>query len=220
MAPSLTNVFFIITIFLGLIICFFGFRILRFLVAVTGFIIGALLAVTIVFAIIQESILTLTKGSDFLIIIASGIAGGFLFAIILLFLYSAGVFLVGGLFGLILFSAVTAGFNVFIEPFLYVIPALFCGIMALLLQRFMIILMTSAIGAWLSVVGVLYIVSSKFDPLDPEFAYNLGETEVYRLILGWIALFGLGFITQYFIFPKKGANLELQGNEADGDIDR
>ncbi len=204
LAPNITNLLFISAAIFGLVICLFGYRILRFLLAVTGFLVGALLSVAVVLAFTQESILHFTKGSDFLVVIGAGLAGGLILSIILLFLYSAGVFLLGALFGIILFSGIIATFDIIIEPILYVIPALFCGIVALLLQKFMIILMTAAIGAWLSVISVIYLISSKFDPANPEFINNIGDIELYRLILGWIALSGLGFLIQYFIFPKKG----------------
>ena len=203
LSPSLTNLFFISAVFFGLLICFFGYRILRFLVAVTGFLVGSFLGIALYLEIAQQSVLSLTKGSDLLIILALGLAGGLVLAIILLFLYSTGVFLIGALFGILLASGVLALFNMIFEPILYLIPAILGGILTLFLQRFMIIVMTSIMGAWLSVIGVLYIISSQFDPLSPNFLNSLGEIEVYRLILGWIALAGLGFITQYFIFPKR-----------------
>lgn len=217
--PSLTNLFFITAALFGLLICFFGYRIMRFLVAVAGFVIGAGLAATVALSLTQESILALTKGSDFLIIIAAGIAGGLILSIILLFLYPAGVFLLGAVFGILLSSAVIALFNIVLEPVLYVIPALLGGILTLLIQRFMLILMTSAIGAWLSVLGVLYIISSNFNPSDPDFINNLGDIEIYRLILGWIALFGLGIITQYFIFPHHVKVPQVSENDSQTERD-
>ena len=216
---SLTISILFFTLIFGLITCFFGYRILRFLLAVTGFILGAALAVAIVLAFMEGSILSLNKGSDFLLIIGAGIIGGLILSVILLFLYSAGIFILGMLFGLFLFIGVFALFHFQIEPVLYVIPALIFGLMTLFLQKFMIILMTSGIGSWLLVLTILYGMSANFDPSETEFLNNLGDIEIYRLILGWIALFGLGVITQYFIFPKKTADLEPQANESDSDID-
>ena len=89
-APTIANIFFISAAIFGLMICLFGYRIFRFLLAVMGFLVGASLSAAVVLVFTQESVLSLTKGSDFLVILIAGLVGGFILAIMLLFLYSAG----------------------------------------------------------------------------------------------------------------------------------
>ncbi|GJM15302.1 MAG: hypothetical protein DHS20C13_06290 [Thermodesulfobacteriota bacterium] len=72
----------------------------------------------------------------------------------------------------------------------------------------MIILITSFAGAWITVIAALYIIKSNFTPFTPEFINNISEIEMYRILLSWIALGVLGFITQYIVFPKKIENLD------------
>ena len=211
--PILLNIISLTAVSFGLLICFFGYRVFRFLLIVAGFLIGASLSVALVFALTQESILALNKGSDFWIIIIAGIVGGLGLAIIFLVLYSAGVFLLGALFGIALFSGGTALTDINTEPFLYLIPALVGGVLALFLQKFMVVLITSFTGAGISTIGVIYLINKNFNPLDPYFINNMSDIETYRVVLSWFALFILGVITQFFIFPKKteiSEKLEIQ----------
>ena len=199
-APITLKLISILTILFGLLICLFGYRILRLVLAVAGFIIGASFIAGVGF--------TLTEGKEIIIIVIASLGGGLIAAVILLFLYSAGVFLLGALFGIVIFSGTLAISNIDATPLLYIGPALFGGILALLLQKFMIILITSFTGAWITVIATLYMIKSNFNPFIPEFINNISEIETYRIVLSWIALGVLGFITQYIIFPKKIENLE------------
>ena len=187
-------------VLLSLLICFFGYRMFRFVLAIAGFLIGALFVAGFGF--------TLTDGKEIVVILIAAVAGGLIVGALFLFLYSAGVFLVGAIFGILLFSGIIGFVNSNTSPILYVLPALVGGILALLLQKFMIILITSFTGAWVSVMAVLYFISSDFSPFRLEFIDRLGENQTYRIVFSWLALGMLGFITQYIIFPKKGKNTE------------
>lgn len=187
-------------VLLGLLICFFGYRMFRFVLAIVGFIIGASFVAGFGF--------TLTDGKEIVVILIAAVAGGLIVGALFLFLYSAGVFLIGAIFGILLFSGIIGFVNSNTSPILYILPALVGGILALLLQKFMIILITSFTGAWVSVMAVLYFISSDFSPFRLEFIDRLGENQTYRIVFSWLALGMLGFITQYVIFPKKGKNTE------------
>lgn len=193
--PTTLKIFSIIATLFGLLICFFGYKIFRLVLAILGFVIGASFIAGVGF--------TLTDGNEILIILIAGIAGGLVAAVILLFLYSAGVFLLGALFGISVFSGILMLINIDTSPLLYIMPAILGGIIALLLQKFMIILITSFAGAWIAVIGTLYVLNSNFNPFTPEFINNISEIDTYRILLSLIALGGLGFVVQYIIFPKK-----------------
>ena len=187
-------------VLLGVLICFFGYRMVKFVLAVAGFILGASFVAGFGF--------TLTDGKEIVVILIAAVAGGLIVGALFLFLYSAGVFLIGAIFGILLFSGIIGFVNSNTSPILYILPALVGGILALLLQKFMIILITSFTGAWVSVMAVLYFISSDFSPFRLEFIDRLGENQTYRIVFSWLALGLLGFITQYIIFPKKGKNTE------------
>lgn len=187
-------------VLLGVLICFFGYRMVKFVLAVAGFILGASFVAGFGF--------TLTDGKEIVVILIAAVAGGLIVGALFLFLYSAGVFLIGAIFGILLFSGIIGFVNSNTSPILYILPALVGGILALLLQKFMIILITSFTGAWVSVMAVLYFISSDFSPFRLEFIDRLGENQTYRIVFSWLALAVLGFITQYIIYPKKGKNTE------------
>ena len=187
-------------VLLGLLICFFGYRMFRFVLAIGGFIIGASFVAGFGF--------TLTDGKEIVVILIAAVAGGLIVGALFLFLYSSGVFLVGAIFGILLFSGIIGFVNSNTSLILYILPAFVGGILALLLQKFMIILITSFTGAWVSVMAVLYFISSDFSPFRLEFIDRLDENQTYRIVFSWLALGMLGFITQYIIFPKKGKNTE------------
>lgn len=194
------NFLLVAVVLLGVLICFFGYRMFRFVLAIVGFIIGASFVAGFGF--------TLTDGKEIVVILIAAVAGGLIVGALFLFLYSAGVFLIGAIFGILLFSGIIGFVNSNTSPILYILPALVGGILALLLQKFMIILITSFTGAWVSVMAVLYFISNDFSPFRLEFIDRLGENQTYRIVFSWLALGMLGFITQYIIFPKKGKNTE------------
>lgn len=200
LTPLTLNFFSIIAVLFGLLICFFGYRIFRLVLAVAGFVIGASFVAGVGF--------TLTEGNEILIILIAGIAGGIIAAVILLFLYTTGIFLLGAIFGVVMFSGIFVIIDKNIGPLLYIVPAILGGMVALFLQKFMIILITSFAGAWIAVIGTLYIINNDFNPLNPAFINNISEIETYRIALSLIALWGLGFITQFLIFPKRTEKLE------------
>ena len=85
----------------------------------------------------------------------------------------------------------------------YLIPAILFGALTVLLQKFMIVLITSFSGAWVTVMSGLYLLNSENNPFNPDFVNNISDIETYRIILSWVALFALGFVSQYIIFPTQ-----------------
>lgn len=206
--PLIASLISIIFTLIGLLICFFGYRIYRFVLAIAGFTIGA--------SFIAGVASTLSESLDTYVILIAGVAGGLITAACFLLLYSAGVFLMGAFFGAVIFSAVSIIFSLSADWPIYLIPAVICGVLALVLKRFMLILITSLAGAWVIITGVLYIIDKDMNPLKPEYISSITEIETYRIIVSWIALSGLGFVVQYLIFPRKNIaarNQDISGND-------
>jgi len=178
----------------GLIECFFGYRILRFLLGVLGFIAGA-----VVFGSLGYE---LTGGSELTSIIA-GIAGGLAGAFIMYTLYIVGVFAIGAALGFMTASYVFGILNAAPVMIVLIAAAVFGGVLAAVLQKPMIILATAFGGAYAAVTGVAYLLLKNFDPLNPEFLNTLGEDQLYRMAIIWFGLGVFGLVIQLMTLPRK-----------------
>ena len=191
--PSdLLNVIIGLGVLVGAIQCFFGYRIFKIILGLIGFITGGALAGAIGYGISGE------EGVAFL----SAIVGGAIGAALLIALYFIGVFLIGaflgGLMGVILFGVS----NTSPEPAVLLILALIGGVIALIFQKFMIILSTSFGGSWSMVTGIAYFTIRGFDPTNLKYFLRSGGTQLYAIILCWLALGIFGLIVQYRFLPK------------------
>ena len=133
----------------GIVSCFFGYRLFRIVLAIFGFILGALAASSI-FGI-----------SDTGPMIIAAIAGGLIGAAILIAAYFVGVALMGaGLGAFIANVAFAAGDRA--PNFLVVVFLSIAGAAAAMdLQRYVIILGTAFGGAWTMIVGAMALVGNR-----------------------------------------------------------
>jgi hypothetical protein len=179
---------------IGLIECFFGYRILRFLLGVLGFIAGAVVCGSMGYE--------LTGGSEIISIIA-GIAGGLAGAFIMYTLYIVGVFAIGAALGFMIASYVFGIMNTAPVMIVLIAAALLGGVLAAILQKPMLILATAFGGAYAAVTGVAYLLLKNFDPLDPEFLNTLNEDQLYRMAIIWFGLGVFGLVIQLMTLPRK-----------------
>ena len=179
---------------LGAFWCFFGYSIFRFTLVLLGFISGAVVGGALGFE--------LSEGSE-VIAIGAAIAGGLLGAGNMFALYLLGVFVIGAALGALLsFSSMTY-LSQSPDNTITIIAAVVGGVIAVIFKRFMIILATSLTGAWAVVTGLAYFVKNNFDPFKPDSVFELGENEVYRILIVWLAIAVAGFTVQYIISAKK-----------------
>lgn len=183
----------VISIALGAIWCFFGYKIFRFVLGLLGFILGALAAGAIGYE--------LSEGRE-IIAIGAAIVGGLLGAGIMFVLYIVGVFVIGALLGAIIALSVFTYLNQEPEYLTMIVAALVAGIVAVFIKRLMIILATSLTGAWAVVTGLAYFVENNFDPFHPDTILELTENELYRILIIWFALSMAGLTVQYIISAK------------------
>ena len=180
-------------IIIGAIQCFFGYRIFKIVLGLTGFIVGGVLAASIGYEMSQKEVVALL----------SGLAGGVIGAALMVALYFVGVFLIGaflgGVVGVALFA--TAGINP--ELVVLLILGVIGGVVALIFQKFMIIVSTAFVGAWNVVFGIAYFVTGTIDPTNVEGLFRAGGTQPYVILLCWIALGIVGVIVQYKSTPVK-----------------
>jgi hypothetical protein len=176
-----------IAIAAGTLYCFLGYRVLKFVIGLTGFLLAGSVAAT--FAGL------LTEGHVFVMAIA-GILGGIAGAIALFFLFKVGVFclgLVGG--AVIAHSVIGARPDDWISSVI-IGAAVFGGLAALVFERAIITLATSVIGAWLLVNGVAFFVLGS--SYVQARATPLAEGDLRLVLLCcWVGLSVLGAVTQF-----------------------
>jgi hypothetical protein len=173
----------------GLLACFAGYRLFRVVLGIFGAIFGALIATTFVGS---EQTLWLAGA-----VVAGALAG----ALILIFAYFAGVALIGAGFG-----AMTAHLlwtTLGREPGIWVviILSILGALVALWLERYVIIVATAFAGAQMAIIGGVALLTERTAteaaaraayrvyPLDPLPGT---EWDLY----GWIALGFIGLLVQ------------------------
>lgn len=175
------------SVLFGLIQCFFGYRIFKFVLAITGCLIGAALGATIGFALSRD------QGVSFL----SAVAGAIVVSFLSVFLYVAGVFVVGAFFGSLVGTFLLSLVKPEPQTALIVIPAIIGGIIAVIFSRFMIIASTSFAGAWSVVAGFDYLNGGRLSPLNPLRILQTNSEHLPPLVLAWLLLGIFGVFVQY-----------------------
>ena len=178
----------------GLLACFAGYRVFRVVLGIYGFILGALIASS-------------AFGSDqTLWMIGAGLVGGIVGALILIAAYFVGVALIGAGMGAFVAHLVFSSFSR--EPGMIgvIVLAIIGALLALWLQRYVIIVATAFGGAQTAIVGGAALLS-------PAVAADAART-VYRVypldplpathwdLYGWIALGLLGVVVQLGVTAK------------------
>ena len=188
------NVLIVTAVAIGTLYCFLGYRTLRFVLGLTGFLMAGGVAATMVNWISQ--------GNQLAVLIALFI-GGMCGAFALYFLYRTGVFLLG-LMGtaLIAHNVLSAQPDTWI-PVAVIGVAVLGGLVALLLERPVILLATAALGAWMVVSGVAYFIVGSG---ELEGLTKVLESEEQRMIMlaSWAILAVAGALSQVATTKKKG----------------
>jgi hypothetical protein len=153
----------------GIVGCFFGYRLFRIVLAITGFIVGAGLA---------SSIFGM---SDTWPMIAAAVVGGLIGAAILFFAYYAGVALTGAVLGAVVANVAFAAGDRAPTVLVVIALAVIGAGLAMYLQRYFIIVGTAFGGAWTMIVGGMALLGDRqalqaaasndvwvFYPLDPS----------------------------------------------------
>ena len=133
----------------GIVACFFGHRLFRLVLALFGFIIGALAA---------TSTIGSAAGSTMLLLVALG--GGLIGAALLLAAYFVGVALLGAALGAAvahLFFALWGGAPSVLMVVLFSIAG---AVLSMYLERYVIIVGTAFGGAWTLLVGGLALAGN------------------------------------------------------------
>lgn len=133
----------------GAVACFFGYRLFRVVLSIFGFILGGLMASSLV------------GPSDTTWMIGAWIVGGLIGMGLLYAGYYVGVALTGATLGAVL-SHLAFGISGQEPPFLIVLVAAIVGAIAsMYLQKHVIILFTAFGGAWTLIVGAMALLGNR-----------------------------------------------------------
>ena len=185
---------------LGVVYCFFGYRIFRIILGILGFIGGASVAAAVAFDIF---------GREQVVLIVAGLVGGIIGAVLMVVLYFIGIFLLGAWLGSLLGVLLTGGGESTVATVIILVLAVIGGIVALMLQKLMIILSTALSGAWAIVSGVFHLVGGAPGPVQAfQYQPNLRTLRPmgawgYVMLLCWILLGIAGMVVQYKITRER-----------------
>ena len=171
----------------GAVYCFLGYRTLKLLIALTGFVLAGSAA-----AVVASMV---APASTIAVLVAGGI-GGVCGAFAVLFLFRAGVFLLGVLGAAVIAQSVLGERPEPWVPWALLGISLGGGLLALLLERTILTLATAAIGAWLVVAALsLYFVGPNLID-DPEKWTDVGGGG-WIAFIAWVALAIAGAFAQF-----------------------
>ena len=177
----------------GVVACFLGYRLFKFVLAIFGFILGALAASSI------------WGASDTTYMVLAAIVGGIGGALLLLAAYFVGVALVGAGLGALLANVIWTQIEGDPHPFVVVLFSVAGALLATWLQRYVIILGTACGGAWTIIVGALAMMGDKTAMTaaaagDIWVAYPMNPAPGQPWVpYAWIALGVVGTLVQMFI---------------------
>ena len=133
----------------GFIVCFFGYRLLRFTLALAGFAVGLALGLAVA---------GLIHGVSQVFTIAIGIVCGILGAVLATVLYKVGVFLVGACAGVLVATIIVTATGWHYPMLARLIAAIAGGILTLILERPLISVLSAFAGGWGVVFGAFKLL--------------------------------------------------------------
>jgi len=140
----------LVLVLAGALACFAGYRLFRIVLGVFGFILGAMLA---------SSLMGISNTVG---LVVAALVGGMVGAAILLFAYFVGIALVGAGVGALVSHVTWAFVGSGDPPVLAVIGLAVLGaIGAMFVQRHVIVVTTAFVGAWTLIVGILATVGDR-----------------------------------------------------------
>jgi hypothetical protein len=177
----------------GTVACFFGYRLFRIVLAIFGFILGALAA---------SSIFGMSDTGP---MIVAAVVGGLVGAGILIAAYFVGVALIGAGLGAVTANVVMAAGDRDPHFLVVVFFAIAGAAAAMYLQRYFIIVGTSFGGAWTLIVGAMALIGDKTAMAaaaagDVWVAYPLNPAPGQRWVpFAWLALGAAGAAIQLWV---------------------
>jgi hypothetical protein len=188
----------VVLVLAGALSCFAGYRFFRTVLGVFGFILGAMVA---------SSIMGVSNSMGMII---AAIAGGIVGAVICMLGYFVGVALIGAGMGTTIAHAVWGALRTGDPPWQLIILASVAGALgAMWLQRYVMIVGTAFAGSWTIILGGTALAGERVAAkaaaaADPWILYPLNPLPGSRWIYAaWIALGLVGTGVQMAVTAKK-----------------
>ncbi len=191
----------------GALACFAGYRLFKVVLGIYGFILGAMVASSMV------------APSNTLGMIAAALVGGVAGAVILMFAYFVGIALVGAGLGAVITHLAWNALRPAQDPpaVVVIVVAIFGAVVAMVLQRYVIIIGTAFGGAWTILLGLgaamaaqsvkaasVALAARQATIADPWIFYPLSPVPGASWVpLAWIALGVAGVAVQLGLTAKK-----------------
>lgn len=180
----------------GLVTCLFGHRLFRVVLGIYGFILGAVVASSLMGAAETASMMV------------AMIAGGLVGAALLIVAYFIGVALAGAALGALLVRLVWAQLGSDPHVLIVVGASLLGALMALALQRYVIIVGTALGGSWSALIGGFALVGKPgvalADRLEDWLSapVHAGYANLY-VVAAWLVLGIVGIVVQFAITARR-----------------
>jgi len=136
--------------------------------------------------------------------------GAIIGAVLMSLLYFVGVFIVGAAAGAVLANAIGVAVGVDMPILVVIIVAAVVGIIALILQRVVIILATAFTGSWAAVSGVLSLLAGTTVTTPAELLGDAAQAgdlvaglPAMLILIIWLVLALVGAVTQFAITRER-----------------
>jgi hypothetical protein len=168
----------------GFVVCFFGYRLLRFTLGLAGFCVGLALGLAVA---------GLITGISQVLTLVIGIICGILGAVLASLLYKFGVFLLGAGAGALIAGVIVAATGWHYPMIARVLAAIAGGVLTLILERSLVSILSALAGAWGIVLGAFRLfgwhhVASGSSKLPANYGLMMACWLVLGLIGVWIQL--------------------------------
>jgi len=192
----------------GILICFWGYCLLKVSLGVVGFIAGAAGGWAVG--------LSLAPGNSGIALLCA-VIGAVIGAVLCIWLFFLGIFLLGASAGAIVATALFSAVGNQPQPILLLVLAMVFGVIALVMQKLMIIVSTAFSGSYLITVGILHLLTGAqdvsalwFNHLQPGSVGILG----YVALVFWLVLGLAGIRFQYRGSQRKDEAARHKGQPA------
>lgn len=181
----------LLTIVAGLLVCFWGYRLLKLSLAIIGFMAGAYGGWEIGMQVFHQ-------GGGVLLLCA--LIGALLGMVLCIWLYFLGIFLIGATAGTVIAAAFVNGTGQQTHTLLFLALPIVFGVIALVAQKIMISVSTAFSGAYLVTAGLWQVIAESHNAPRVWLRWQEGSpppgTLGYTALLFWIVLAVAGLIVQ------------------------
>ncbi|MBT3232673.1 MAG: DUF4203 domain-containing protein [Calditrichaeota bacterium] len=193
LSKEVLNIIVAVCILAGVGYSFLGFRTFKYLLGLSGFIVGTIIGWFVVYTLTDQMVFAS------MICMLGGAAGAILMGIFYTIAISILGASLGGLLAAIVLTFSGSGLNLII----IIIAAGVTGVITLFARKLMIIVTSSVVGSWAAVFGIAYYMNGKINPQTHEWIFKPAVKDSGMIIMTWLVFAGLCIFIQYLIAPKE-----------------